>query len=112
MGEETKSSSTTILHTAEGEKPKKVATATAVEEESNKVVVATLKEKLKKIAFAEGEKLKNDTVPSEGGEELKKLVTQKTIDEVIFEVEPCTVKEMEVVQSFIDAHGGDVSSVE
>lgn len=111
MGEETKSSSTTILHTAEGEKPKKVATATAVEEESNKVV-ATLKEKLKKIAFAEGEKLKNDTVPSEGGEELKKLVTQKTIDEVIFEVEPCTVKEMEVVQSFIDAHGGDVSSVE
>lgn len=45
MGEETKSFNMPMLHTAEGEEPKKVAIATAVEEESNKAV-ATLKEKI------------------------------------------------------------------
>ncbi|TKY60169.1 SKP protein 9 [Spatholobus suberectus] len=50
------------------------------------------------------------TLNTAEGEEPKKIKL-KTADEVIFEVEPYIVKEMETVQSFIDINGGDASSV-
>lgn len=92
-----------MLHTADGEEPKKE------EEELNKLVT-TVEEKLKKVTITEeGEKLKiNNVTSAEGEEEELKKVKLKTSDNVIFEMEPFIAKEMEMVQFFIDAHGGDV----
>ncbi|TKY49426.1 SKP protein 14 [Spatholobus suberectus] len=58
----------------------------------------------------EGEESKVETLKTTKGEETKK-VKVKTADDVSFEVEPSIVKEMETVQSFIDANGADASVV-
>ncbi|TKY46292.1 SKP protein 1A [Spatholobus suberectus] len=53
---------------------------------------------------------KTETLTIADGEELKK-VKLKTADQVTFEVEPSTAKEMETVQSFIDTDGANASVV-
>ncbi|TKY49427.1 SKP protein 16 [Spatholobus suberectus] len=96
MAEEAKSSETLKPKPAEGEESKKAASA-VVEENLKKVTIT-----------AEGEESEN--VLNEEGEETKK-VKLRTADQVTFEVELFITKEMETVQSFIDAGGADASLV-
>ncbi|XP_020202089.1 SKP1-like protein 14 [Cajanus cajan] len=109
MSEGEEESKKEILEIVEGEESGKEMMTTIDEKElATKILQIPEGEKLKNVMLEEGEELKIEMLKIVEGEEIKKVIL-KSSDGVTFEVEPSIVKEMQTIQSLINAEGTDAS---